>query len=733
MRKFFSKIEREIWIIFLLPLIFFYKVLFYPQKIIYPAYDLLSEYYPLKLFFINNLFNQHVLSLWNPLMFSGITYIGDPGGASIFSPFTLLYLMLPVHFAFGINFLLNTIIAGIFTYLFSRQIKISKFASLITAIVFMFGGPFFMKILPGHIFISDSIALFPLILYLTEKAIQTRRLIFSAFSGIPLAIVLATGNIQIGLYEFLAVIIYFILRVFIMKGLIKDKKILFAPFIMLMIGISFLSVEFFPILEFSQFSGRIEGTSYLFSADFSLSLKQAVSFILPQFFGTPLNNSYWGLGNFWELCGYLGIVPLFFAFFSLFKRRNSYVLIFLILGLFSFLFALGKYGPIYPFFYKFMPFFASFRVPTRFLFVYGFSVSILTGFGLDAFLRTKRRQKNIYSYLLIIFGFLLLIGVNLVSYLPNKINLLNQFILRNTYALNVNKETVLNNIVLDISVLSIALIGLGTIIFSRKYQQNILKALTLIIITANLWFYWFNYYDTRSLNTVFKKIDVVEQVKMDKSLFRVFDLSGLLQKDLAYAGVESATGLGPRITNDYRKFIWQAGDHLDKKQDTYIDIVNLKNVNILRKLNVKYVISKTELKNPELKKISKGEEYYLYSLSNTFPRLFLTQNNNLNATKQFKKVNLVTRSTDKLETEDFYSEKATLVLSQPFYPGWKAYDNGKLVKIYKVDDILTGIKLEKGSHKLVFKYEPDSYKYGIYLSLLTIFVLVIIVYKKRKP
>ena len=67
-----------------------------------------------------------------------------------------------------------------------------------------------------------------------------------------------------------------------------------------------------------------------------------------------------------------------------------------------------------------------------------------------------------------------------------------------------------------------------------------------------------------------------------------------------------------------------------------------------------------------------------------------------------------------------------LVLSDTYYPGWKAFIDGKETTIYKTDYILRSILLEKGAHSVEFIYDPISFKIGYIITLSTTFVLIII-------
>jgi len=63
-------------------------------------------------------------------------------------------------------------------------------------------------------------------------------------------------------------------------------------------------------------------------------------------------------------------------------------------------------------------------------------------------------------------------------------------------------------------------------------------------------------------------------------------------------------------------------------------------------------------------------------------------------------------------------ERSLFVLTDTFYPGWKAYLNGKRVKIYHVDGLFKGIYIpEKGNYIIEFRYLPTIFIKGILISI----------------
>ncbi|MEM4235199.1 MAG: YfhO family protein, partial [Candidatus Methanomethylicaceae archaeon] len=59
-----------------------------------------------------------------------------------------------------------------------------------------------------------------------------------------------------------------------------------------------------------------------------------------------------------------------------------------------------------------------------------------------------------------------------------------------------------------------------------------------------------------------------------------------------------------------------------------------------------------------------------------------------------------------------------LVLSDQYFPGWKAFIDGKETPIYQVNGLLRGITTPKGLHTVEFIYRPTK----IYLAAVIGFV-----------
>jgi len=74
------------------------------------------------------------------------------------------------------------------------------------------------------------------------------------------------------------------------------------------------------------------------------------------------------------------------------------------------------------------------------------------------------------------------------------------------------------------------------------------------------------------------------------------------------------------------------------------------------------------------------------------------------------------------------------VLSEMWYPGWVAYDNGQPVPILRTDFILRGVWLDAGHRSVVGVYRPSSLYWGLRITSVSAFLaaLVLVVLARRR-
>lgn len=741
-------------IIFILTLVFFTQPIFNPSFMFSPSQDIVTIFSQEKELVHNSIKIYNTLPLWNPYIFGGSPFLGNPT-SSMFYPLNVFFMIFPVKIMFGYMFIIDTFLIGLFTYLFARIINVSKFSSFITAIIIMFSGPMLTLIFPGHLINFDTFIWFPLILLFYELAITRQKMVYGVTASVPIALSLLAGASQIAVFSLFSSFAYYLLRT--IMSIPSDHKFTYFSkagltfFLSIAIGFLLSAIQIIPSSEFSGLSARAQGISYQFASDFSLHPKQLISFLLPYFFGNPKNGTYWGVGNFWELNGYIGIVPLLLAPIAILRKKSQHILIFSALGSFALFFSFGKFSFVFPFFYDHFPIFNSFRVPARFLYVYGFSVSILAGIGMDLLIKKliKRNISLIFVKIILLVGSIFLIA-SLISYYKGGILFYEKFILKNTYAVGVNHNNLFADFTKGIMLFSIFLICFSIFVFLKlKNRINTisLKSLLALTIILDLWIFNYQIISFKKNSDMYGEPNFIKEIKKDSEIFRIFDKTNLYLPSAERNKIENITGVHSLYIRDYRDFIWSIGEHANTPYESFFQINKIEHSIFLDLLNVKYIIADNKLiKNtsflprayivPNAIVLSKQETLDKLKSKDFDPknRVVLQKNPSikLNNQSSYKKVEIVNREPNKIQLRTSLDNPGFLVLSEIYYPGWKAYDNGKATEIYKADYILRSISLKKGRHEIIFIYSPDSYKTGLTISLSAFLLLLLYLSLNKK-
>ncbi|GAB4310721.1 MAG: hypothetical protein Kow0059_00300 [Candidatus Sumerlaeia bacterium] len=74
---------------------------------------------------------------------------------------------------------------------------------------------------------------------------------------------------------------------------------------------------------------------------------------------------------------------------------------------------------------------------------------------------------------------------------------------------------------------------------------------------------------------------------------------------------------------------------------------------------------------------------------------------------------------DRVIVEAELAQPGFLVLSDTFYPGWRASVNGQPVSMFRANGFLRAVPLPAGRHSVEFRYVPDSFYQGAALAALT--------------
>ena len=78
------------------------------------------------------------------------------------------------------------------------------------------------------------------------------------------------------------------------------------------------------------------------------------------------------------------------------------------------------------------------------------------------------------------------------------------------------------------------------------------------------------------------------------------------------------------------------------------------------------------------------------------------------------------------------SEDSTVLTTIPYSTGWKIWVNGQEVETYKILDSLLGFTISKGTHRIEYRYTTPLLPEGILVSVASLLLLSLILYKRKK-
>ncbi len=666
-------------------------------------------------------FKNGQLPVWNPYSFSGTPLLANFQTAA-FYPLNIMFFLLPFNLAWTILIMLQPLLSGIFLYLYLCHIKVSKIGSFLGGLTFAFSG-FSIAWMEWNT-IGHTIAWLPLSLLAIEKIFQGGKRIWPLLFIFSLVSSFFAGHLQVFFYSFLVISGYIIIRVLSLQ---KNKLRFFLSFIFYLLSFIFItSIQWLPTFQFIANSARNFDQRSWMSIEWFIPWQHLIQFVAPDFFGNPATGNYWGIWNYGEFIGYVGIAPLILALYSLFSRRDKKTFFFGGFIILSLLFALPT--PLAKIPYQLQIPLISTSQPTRLIFIIDFSLAILAALGLDQLMKDEKIKK----FILLLTTFItILVGLWLIF------SIFGLFIIDNNQHVDIIKRNLILPTILII-------FNFLIFIFFAKNRRNvryIVSIVLLVLLIFDLFRFGWKFTPFSKAEWIFPRTEILDTLTHDKSYYRVMVLDRrILPPNFAAAyGIYDVAGYDPLYLKEYGQLVasWER-DKPDITPASFNRILTPSNYEnfISDLLGVRFILSFGPLKSDKflLESIHEGETY-LYLNTNIIPRAFLVEEvvkagnqkeslekmYNLKASLRntavvtdniildkkslgsYESVEITSYSANKIELRSYTSVPRLLVLTDMYYPSWKAYIGGKETKIYRVDFALRGIVIPAGTHKIEFK------------------------------
>lgn len=503
--------------------------------------------------------------------------------------------------------------AGFFTFLYLRKLRLRFVASFIGGITFMFCG--FLTAHKTHHTMLMAASYLPVVLYFFESFLISHKVSRLFLTALAFGLSILADYTAVPMYIGMVLLPYILFRVFTdeeYKGKPVRKKwidITWISFVIFGAGIMIAAIQVLPILESLRYVTR-EKIPYSFFASYSFDYKLLPLLIFPYFFGTQYASfyqpAYFGPWNLTELMGYMGILPILFAVLSfiLFRSKNLQIYFWTGIALAAFILVLGDYTPLYHLMYR-IPIYNMFRVSARNWLEVNFAVTILSSFSIhylitDTSLTRQRYFSAISKVIILLFAAIILILVSVKNWnFPSEM-----------------KQRLLENIHITSSAIYIPLIlvALSTILLYFLYRYR--ESSTIWIIAAFLIFFdLFSFGHFHEKLSYFKyrvfqgqsneTADFLSASSEDKNHYRIFTISATNDVEKALMpninllyGFQVVNAYSPIWLKDYNDLTTFEASGNSLKSDQL-----LLNQKILSLLSTKYIIATNEADNRFLQTI----------------------------------------------------------------------------------------------------------------------------------
>lgn len=728
------------------------------------------QFYPWRKFALDT-FRAGQIPLWNPYVGNGTPLIANYQSA-VFYPLNWIALFLPLDYSFSWIVFIHLVLAGAGMAMFVRGLGAKTFGQVVAGLAF--GTSQYLVARAGFLSINAAAAWLPWIMWSADRFLlsdwkgSAKYSILLAFFA---ALQLLAGHAQTTWYTYLLLAAWTIYR------LITNFRIdlnLLRPLVIaaiLLIAASIAAVQLLPTAEFLQQSQRATEYGYDNAVEYSYSPTRLLTLFVPDLFGNPTRHLYTGSTNYWEDANYIGLTPLLLALGYLFARPKltrpradpkaapapptfptSLILFFAIIILVSFLLALGKNTPVFPFFYQHVPTFNLFQAPTRMMIWFVFSLATLAGIAADEWTPPRDHSKNWI-------GFILMIAVLAT------LNAIAAYYLVPAGTFNDQIREYMRLGIISGSLLSLSLTFAVTQPAPKSPERAGWSFWVLVLISADLIYanWGLNPGAPRSLyaepatppSTTHRIYDARQykyEYYLDYNYFGPPELS-TEARALHIANTNMMDGYSivdnydPLTEERYTKFTTALWSGAPDKILQFMDVGM-----ILTGINGQTVhLAPTALPPSRAwavtsaKAAPDGDTALAVVTAAGFDptqTVILEQNDVAgltasafppeppSASQSPTYAQIVSDTPNDVKIAASLPHNGWVVLADTYYPGWNVYVDGQPAKLLHVDYTFRAVTVPAGFHQVEFRYEPSSFRIGLLITIISLsaFVLACIAY-----
>jgi hypothetical protein len=706
------------------------------------------------------------LPLWNPLVGMGAPLIANYQSALFYPPNWLYFLFYVIGgvslmaWAQSLLVVLHLIWSGLGMAYLTRRMGLGRLAQTISGLAFSLSG--YLVARSWFASINAAVAWLPWIMLFAFEASHAHRSSRSWLKlGLVIGLQLLSGHAQTTWYSLVLAAIWLGYWAWArLRGegsgfSLSDISDLVRHEIRLglavLLGAALAAVQLLPTAVYLTQSQRASAVEMEFALNYSFWPWRFLGLIMPDLFGSPVRGDFWGYGNYWEDAIYIGVLPFLLALGAILRarpkrgaettkgqlpgtvtRQRSLINLLVVLILTSFLLALGKNTPVYPWLYEHIPAFDMFQAPTRLSIWAIFSLALLSGIGAQAWHRPVKRALY-WTRLGTAGAFAISFGAGLAY-----------------FALGDIQATFIRATALA----GFWALGAGALSLLAPPKDESNKALTrwptLVVLWVALDLVFSGWGLVLGIDLDFYTSPAVSQEPIDAG--RIY-LSEQQEYDIKYVhflrfesfqpdlnwqdmraahlpnvnmldGIPSVNNFDPLVSGRYAVWVESLGKVGEAKRETLLRSMGVSTVEKISESDEFGVLFQPLNGGSRLRWLPcavavddepQAWERVFHESYNPEDEVVLEGLGHAPTPDCFSgsgRANLAAESPNHLVIDVDATSSGWVVLSDTWYPGWKAWVDGNRVPILRANYLFRAIPVAEGEHQVILKYQPIEFYLG---------------------
>jgi len=659
---------------------------------------------------------------WSPYHFGGFPMIADPQSAiwtvtlwipSLISAAPSMKLVDTIH-------LMHLLVGAFAVFWFGRTQGWRWEASIAAALTYMMAGAATFRL--EHMLMTVSYMWVAIALWRLNAAIIFGGLWRGILFGIALAALIIDRNhvAYLGAWFLLAWWVVAALPQVSVDGFEKILKQHYPIAVGGILALMLVAVPVILLLQLADNSNRPE-FSYLDSSWQSLHPLSIFTFFLPEYYGA-LDGSvrHWGpASHIWGgenltmhrgmLHMYSGVLPLvLIVWLGIIKMQLvvAGVRFFAVASVCYLVYSLGRYTPIFNFLYEFVPGVDLFRRPSDGLFLFGFSIALLTGALFNQLGSVSKFKISLTGSLVIAVTAILILYLmfttardyeRLEDFAHSLLLPVFATIIIMTCLYLTNRCLLVGNMAM-VAILGVAATDL--VYHSTNNRMNARSSTHYQVL------------ETTDGHSIFEKVG---QLARNEDKFGVswrtetIGLGPVVQNLPQVIRSQSMLGYNPLRLAGFEKYIAPDMQNSAAKNRNFGMAMASYDSELTNELGLRFIVSGVPIEMLDMgvspnrfeliDRIQHGRrEAYIYENALALDRAKLLKNSG--------EIRVERYSNTEIQLE-VYSERADLLILREFYyPGWIATIDGASAKLLRHDKLFRAVNIPQGKSSIIIRFEP---------------------------